>query len=60
MIKYQDPFGRETIIEVLPSTFNNRVSFVIRKERQSVYESWDVETAKTILTELQQAIKQVE
>lgn len=56
MITYQDPFGRETIIEILPSTFNKCVSFVIRKERQTIYESWDMETANKILTELQQAM----
>ena len=57
MIEYIDCFGRKTIIDILPSTFNNRISFIVRKERQSVYESWDIETAKKILNELQQSIE---
>ena len=34
--------------------------FVIRKERQSIYESWDIETAKTLLRELEITIQILE
>ena len=56
MIEYIDPFHNKTIIEVLPAQSQGGVRFVIKKERTALYEFWDVETAKKILTELQQAI----
>lgn len=60
MIRYTDSFGRETIVEILPSHYNGRLSMVTRKERQTIYESWDMEVAKKFATELQQAIQMVE
>ena len=44
-------------MEIKPPTFNNKVSFIVRKERQVFAEAWDIETAKKILTELQQSIE---
>lgn len=60
MIKIIDPFGKEVILEVVPSIFNNRVGFVTRRERQSIYESWDIETAKKIIEALQSTINILE
>jgi len=60
MTDYIDPFGRNTIVEVLPATYNNRISFVVRKERQSVYESWNLDVARCVLDDLQEAIKILE
>lgn len=56
MIEYIDPFKNKTIIEVLP--VSDGVRFVVKKERTALYEFWDIETAKKILTELQQSIKE--
>lgn len=55
MIEYIDPFKNKTIIEVLP--VSDGVRFVVKKERTALYEFWDIETAKKILTELQQSIE---
>lgn len=60
MANYIDSFGRETLVEVLPSQYNKRIGFVTRKERQSLYESWDLETAKKIVEDLQIAIQIIE
>lgn len=60
MIRYTDSFGRETIVEILPSHYNGRLSMVTRKERQTIYESWEIEVAKKFATELQQAIQAAE
>lgn len=60
MAKYTDPFERGTMIEFLPSFYNERVGFVIRKERQSIFESWDLATAKKISEELQTIIQMLE
>lgn len=60
MAKYIDSFGRETLTETTPSFFNKRISFVIRKERQSIYESWDINTAKLIAEELMNVIQMME
>ena len=48
MIKFVDSFGRQTIIEILPSTYNNRASLIIRKERQTIYESLEVKSLEQI------------
>lgn len=60
MIRYTDSFGREPIVEILPSHYNGRLSMVTRKERQTIYESWEIEVAKKFATELQQAIQAAE
>jgi len=60
MIKFTDPFERQTIIEVLPSPHNQRIGFVLRKERQSIYESWDLDTAKKLTEELKEIIQLLE
>lgn len=60
MINFIDPFERLTIVEILPSFHNDRISFVVRKERQSYYESWDLEAAKKIAMELTQIIQKVQ
>ncbi len=60
MIEFTDPFGRITILETLISTHNKRVGFVIRKERQSLYESWDLKTVKALVDDLQTTIRILE
>lgn len=60
MIKFTDPFGRLTIVEVLPSSFNKRVGFQIRRERQSIAESFDLETAKALRDLLSGVIIEIE
>jgi hypothetical protein len=60
MIEFIDPFGRNTIFEFSIAPIKNRIGFVIRKERQSVYESLDINVAKLIMLELQFIIKQME
>lgn len=60
MIKYIDPFQRETIIDILPSLHNDRVGFVVRKERQSVYESWTISTTNEVIAQLRASIKDIE
>lgn len=60
MAKYIDSFGRETLIEVLPSFYNKRIGFIIRKERQSIAESWDINTAKLVAEELMNVIQMME
>lgn len=60
MAKYIDSFGRETLIEVLPSFYNKRIGFIIRKERQSIAESWDISTAKLVAEELMNVIQMME
>ncbi len=57
MIEYIDCFGRKTIIDIKPPTFNDKVTFIVRKERQVFADAWDIETAKKILNELQQSIE---
>jgi len=56
MTRYIDPFGRETFIEISNCVWNNRISFVLRKERQSVAESIDIETAESIINDLKRAV----
>jgi len=60
MIEYTDAFGRVTIIEALPSEYNKRLSLVIRKERQAIYESIELDIAKTLLEELRRSIRIIE
>lgn len=60
MAKYIDSFGRETLIEVLPSFYNKRIGFIIRKERQSIAESWDINTARLVAEELMNVIQMME
>ncbi len=60
MIEFTDPFGRMTILEILISNHNKRVGFVIRKERQSFYESWDLKTVNALVDELQTTIRILE
>ncbi len=55
MIEYIDPHKRKTFAEA--SSMSNGVRFVILKEQTRVIEFWDIETAKKILTELQQSIE---
>lgn len=60
MIRYTDSFGRETIVEILPSHYNGRLSMVTRKERQTIYESWEIDVARKFADELMKAIQMVE
>lgn len=60
MIEFEDPFGRRTIIEIPFTLYNRRVGCIVRKERQTIYESWDLVTAKAIVNAIQDAIKNVE
>lgn len=60
MIKFTDPFGRLTLVEVLPSSFNKRIGFQIRRERQSIAESFDLETARAIRDRMNEVIAEIE
>mgnify|MGYP001588593445 CR=1 FL=1 len=60
MTEYIDSFGRKTILEVMASTFNNKVCFIVRKERQAVYEALEIEAARELMLNLQQAIQIIE
>ena len=60
MIDFVDAFGRQTFFDFTVSPHKNRIGFVIRKERQSIAESLDVNVAKKIIDELQFIIKQIE
>ena len=51
---YKDTFGRDTICEVL--TYNDTIRFVIRRQRQVIYEAWSIETAEELIQDLQNAI----
>lgn len=60
MIEFIDPFGRQTLFEFTISAYNKRISFAMRKERQSIYESIELNTAKDMIRELQIAIQVLE
>lgn len=59
MIRFQDPFSRDTIVEVLPSKHNASVVMVVRKERQTIYESYEIECAEKLVENLTKAINEV-
>lgn len=59
MIRYQDPFGRDTIVEVLPAKHNGRIIMAVRKERQTIYESYEIECAEKLVENLTRAINEV-
>lgn len=59
MINYADSFGRDTIVEIRACPWNKSVGYVIRKERQSVAESWDLATAEKIALELTKTIQRL-
>jgi hypothetical protein len=59
MIKFIDPFGRETIFDISITPYNKRIGFVIKKERQSIHESLDVQTVQALINNLQEAVKQL-
>lgn len=59
MTRYVDAFGRETFIEISTYVWTDRIGFVIKKERQSVAESIDINTAQSIVCDLQEAIETV-
>lgn len=56
MTKYIDPFGRETLVEISNQVWSKKIHFIIRKERQSVAEAFDIETAESLIKDLQEAI----
>lgn len=60
MINFEDAFGRNTMIEILPTPYNKRIGIVIRKERQTIYESMGLELAKKLAEELQTTIRMME
>lgn len=60
MIEFTDAFGRHTIFDFTVSPHKNRIGFVIRKERQSIAESIEVDVARQIVAELQEIINQIE
>lgn len=60
MIEFTDAFGRKTIIETLPTVYNRTVGLVVRRERVSTYESFDLRTARELVKELEASIKLVE
>lgn len=58
MIETIDAFNRMTLYEVI--TANGRVGFITRRERQVLYESFDIDIAKAIVNKLQEAINKLE
>ncbi len=60
MIEFTDPFGRQTFFEFTIAPHNKRISFAMRKERQSIYESLELQKVKDMVAELTEIIKQVE
>ena len=59
MIEFIDPFGRLTILDISITLYNKRIGFVIKKERQSIHESWDIKTVQALINNLQEAVKQL-
>lgn len=55
MIEYKDSYDDKTFIEIIPVE-DGSIRFVMLKPRSRVFEKWDIETAKKILTELQQGV----
>ena len=60
MIEFIDAFGRQSIIEVIPSYWNKRASIVIKKERQTIYESISLEDLKKLSVFVKSAITNLE
>ncbi len=60
MMEFIDTFGRQTIIEVLPSYWNKRASIVFKKERQTIYESISLEDLKKLSNFITCAIANLE
>ncbi len=60
MIEFIDAFGRQTLFDFTISPHKNRIGFVIRKERQSIAESIEVDVARQIVSELQEIIGQID
>lgn len=60
MIEFIDSFGRQTIIEVIPSYWNKRASIVFKKERQTIYESISLEDLKKLSAFIGSAIINLE
>lgn len=59
MIEFLDPFGQETIITILPIDFSKRVHFAVNSKYKYIA-SWDIDTARQILQELEKSIKTLE
>lgn len=59
MTEYIDQFGRKTIIDVTVH-WNGNIGFVMRKDRQSIAEAWEVKVVKQIVEDIQRAMKQIE
>lgn len=57
MIEFTDPFDKKVILEILPAIYNKRISFITRRERQTIYESWDLETARKVLEALDKTVR---
>lgn len=57
MIKYTDPFGRETLVEISNQVWCKKIGFTIRKDRQTVAEAWDIETVESLIKDLWEAVK---
>lgn len=60
MIEYTDPFGRHTILDISVTPYNKRIGLVIKKERQSIHESLDIQIVNQLINNLQKAIKQLD
>jgi len=59
MIHFNDPFGQETIVTVLPIDFNDTVQFSVNSKYKYIA-VWDLRTAKQVYDELGKAILKIE
>lgn len=57
MIEFTDDFGRKTIIEVI--AYNKSARFVIRRERQVIFESLSLEQLKELSNLVNIAINEI-
>lgn len=60
MIEFIDAFGRQTIIEILALPFNKSARFVIRRERQVIFESLSLEQLEELSNLINIAINEIE
>jgi len=60
VIEFIDAFGRQTIIEILALPFNKSARFVIRRERQVIFESLSLEQLEELSNLINIAINEIE
>lgn len=59
MIQFNDPFGQETILTILPVSFNKTVQFSVNSKYKYIA-VWDINVAKKVLCELEKSIQILE